>query len=434
VKESWTNDIHDRLKGYRKKAPESWLTDVKKEMTRRGMKPQRAIVRPLWPRRAIAASVAVLLLGGALLWWSQGTVDEAPSVGNLPVAKTSSQPSNIVRQVKEVLGLSTDTKPLLAQSPHSAPAADALSSAEEILMSTSGKEEARPVDVPAPVAEEPVMEQSQSEESNIVGIPRKGYGSGTPSTRPSSPANKAGRSSKGGYARSSHSGSSSVLLGAYYGGRFASTTGNGTDMNDAASPSYNESLYRSMPDYVANTLDATGINYKEDAHHHQPVKVGLSVRYRLNDKWSLQSGVTYSYLSSTIDHEDLVSEGQTHQKLHYVGIPVTASYNLWGNRRFNVYVTAGGEIEKLVKGKRTDETYKYGKGTTTSKENVKESRPQFSATAAAGVEFKASKQFSIYVEPGASYYFDNGSDVDNYYKDKPFNFSLNVGLRMQVNK
>lgn len=40
---------------------------------------------------------------------------------------------------------------------------------------------------------------------------------------------------------------------------------------------------------------------------------------------------------------------------------------------------------------------------------------------------------SAYVEPGVSRYFDNRSEVENIYKDKPTNFNLNVGLRIYLN-
>ena len=41
---------------------------------------------------------------------------------------------------------------------------------------------------------------------------------------------------------------------------------------------------------------------------------------------------------------------------------------------------------------------------------------------------------AIYAEPGISYHFDNGSNVTTFYSDNPLAFSLNVGLRFDVNK
>lgn len=33
----------------------------------------------------------------------------------------------------------------------------------------------------------------------------------------------------------------------------------------------------------------------------------------------------------------------------------------------------------------------------------------------------------VYVEPGLSYYFDDGTDMKTIYKDKPLNLNLNHG-------
>ena len=57
---------------------------------------------------------------------------------------------------------------------------------------------------------------------------------------------------------------------------------------------------------------------------------------------------------------------------------------------------------------------------------------QFSVNGAIGVEFNLSCRFSIYAEPGIGYYFDNGSSLPTYYRDKPFSFNLNVGLKFNI--
>ena len=47
-------------------------------------------------------------------------------------------------------------------------------------------------------------------------------------------------------------------------------------------------------------------------------------------------------------------------------------------------------------------------------------------------QYDFSKLVGVYLEPGVSYYFDNGSDVRTIYKDKPFNFNLNLGVRFTI--
>ncbi len=161
-------------------------------------------------------------------------------------------------------------------------------------------------------------------------------------------------------------------------------------------------------------------------HHHQPIRYGLSLRYRLNERWGIETGLTYTLLTSDImtTEEGRITESE--QRLNYIGIPLKAEYTIWGNRHFNVYASAGAIVEKMVKG--SLET--TGKGT---KESLSIRPLQFSISSGVGAEYKFSDVFSIYVEPGMGYYFDNGSSVPTFYQDKPLNFNLNVGLRFQLN-
>ena len=55
---------------------------------------------------------------------------------------------------------------------------------------------------------------------------------------------------------------------------------------------------------------------------------------------------------------------------------------------------------------------------------------QFSVAGALGAQLNISRKVGVYVEPGVSYYFDDGSDVQTIRKENPFNFTLQGGLRL----
>ena len=57
-----------------------------------------------------------------------------------------------------------------------------------------------------------------------------------------------------------------------------------------------------------------------DIKHHQPVSFGLSVRKGLAKGFSVETGVTYTLLSS--DVQTVVSDARIDQKLHYIGINI----------------------------------------------------------------------------------------------------------------
>ena len=187
----------------------------------------------------------------------------------------------------------------------------------------------------------------------------------------------------------------------------------------------------------SNTGQTTGITYQNkkpypnatlyDKNHHQPIRLGLSLRYRLNDKWSVESGLTYTLHRSDINWSIINDLANTEQTLSYVGIPVNANYLLWRSRYVNFYVSAGGMIEKMVEG-RWNTIYRG----SIQKEYVSIHPLQFSVNGGIGAEFNLTNQFSIYAEPGMGYYFDNGSDIPTYYQDTPFSFNLNIGIRFHI--
>lgn len=162
-------------------------------------------------------------------------------------------------------------------------------------------------------------------------------------------------------------------------------------------------------------------------HHYQPIHYGLSMRYRLDNRWAVETGITYSLLTSDIAYttNGYITPIETKQRLNYIGIPLKAEYLLWGSRHFDVYVSGGITIEKMVKG--SQENTRTG-----IKENVSIRSLQLSINSGIGAEYKFSNLFSIYAEPGLSYYFDNGSSISTFYQDKPLNFNLNIGLRFQI--
>ena len=160
------------------------------------------------------------------------------------------------------------------------------------------------------------------------------------------------------------------------------------------------------------------------AEHHAPVSVGMQVAFGIAPRLSLSTGVVYTRTSSDFYPYAPNSDYQVHQVLHYVGIPVGLNYELWRSGGFHAYLMAGAEADYNVKNA-TDED-------GTKKENAKRDRVQFSGKASLGAQYDISPSVGLYIEPGAKYYFDNGSDIENTFKDKKLNFNLQFGLRFNL--
>lgn len=159
---------------------------------------------------------------------------------------------------------------------------------------------------------------------------------------------------------------------------------------------------------------------KETTKHNMPVSFGATVSYALNDRLALTSGLVYTLATSSFEHGTSSNASKDEQTLHYVGIPLTASYTVWSNSWLKTYVNAGGQADFNVSAKVETE------GHTT---DIDKDRAQLSVGAAAGVQLNVIKQMGVYVEPGVRYYFDNGSNVQTVFKEHPCNFSLQMGLR-----
>ena len=155
--------------------------------------------------------------------------------------------------------------------------------------------------------------------------------------------------------------------------------------------------------------------------HHLPVRFGLSVHYQLNDFLSLHSGINYTYLYSEFSIP-LYPNIHYDQKLHYLGVPLGVTWQVWSANRFRFYLSGGMMLEKCV--------------SNNMKEGAIEAKKpwQYSVEAAAGAEYTFTRQLGIYLEPSLGYYFDDGTSLEHYYKEHPLAPSIEFGLRLHINK
>jgi len=213
-------------------------------------------------------------------------------------------------------------------------------------------------------------------------------------------------------------------------------------VNSDASGGYNDFSYGTMaepmpgviPDptaggiygeeYLLASYKAIQRSQQGNVKHHTPVSVGVQVAFGIAPRLSLSTGLVYTRTSSDFYPYAPSSNYNVHQVLHYVGIPVGLNYEFWQSGGFHAYVMAGAEADYNVKNDTEEEGVK--------KENAKRDRVQFSGKASLGAQYDITPKVGLYIEPGAKYYFDNGSHVENTFKDKKLNFNLQFGLRFNL--
>lgn len=152
------------------------------------------------------------------------------------------------------------------------------------------------------------------------------------------------------------------------------------------------------------------------AEHKQPISFGLSIRKELARGFAVETGLVYTFLASDVWFEG--SSDKVSQKLHYLGIPLKGSWSFWEKQKLTCYLSAGGMVEKCLYGTLEDESQTV--------------RPlQFSLMAAVGIQYNLNRRVGLYIEPGLSYYFDDGSEVQTIRKETPCNFMLQGGIRLR---
>ena len=430
--------LKEHSKSFTRKAPDGLLDDIKQEMTRRGImpvyKPKKAHIIDITPKRIIAAAAIMLLIIGTAVYLKQQTTDRVAAVSKAGAYKEMKEvtdnvqlsPINVEPQVTaqaDAAGkasISEEAKKVSFNSQHST-----LNVKHSTLNVAHGCAQNSNNTQCSTLNVEQQLTQADNAKEKL--------------TKQNSAANdNKTESLQHSALNSQHSALNSqrkTSLGVYYGNMSASSIDLGTKYGDnlvlASEPFYNSPITDYQND-VSDTYVVTPPTINK-ANHHQPIRVGLSLRYAISPRWSLLTGINYSYLQSDFSSYNNRTSTDKKQKLHYIGIPVNLSYTLWQKKKFNLYLIAGAQAEKLVKGQTETTTTQHNQSTTSNTENVHENKPVFSTNTSLGVEYQLGKFIGLFAEPGVSYYFKNGSGIESSYTEKPFNFNFNLGVRVNFN-
>lgn len=172
-----------------------------------------------------------------------------------------------------------------------------------------------------------------------------------------------------------------------------------------------------------------GKEVETDIKHRLPVRVGLSFVYKLNEQFSLESGVSYTNLTSDVREGSSSHYFTGEQTLHYIGLPLNVKYKFLSWKGLELYASSGVLAEKCVSNYQKKEYVLDNQIKQTETEHFDVKPFQWSVNASAGLQYNILPSVGIYAEPGVSYYFNDGTSIKTIYKDKPINFNLNLGMR-----
>lgn len=406
-KDKWTQQLHDKLADREVAAPDDLWAGIEAALPKAPVAngKRRSLLIPL-RRWAIAASVAALVAGGGYLWWQtdQPTPDgqELAVTPTVVTPKTPNSPQSEPEEPQPASeGLLPSREPMLPMAPLSDSEKPSAQSDESLAQQTSpSMQTTRPV----PETANPTVDAKEEKS-----------------------ADKTTRQLETQIALLTPKSGKSVSVGLYASnGLNDYQRANGVRMSDEQAKRYDMTPY--LPASGVRTRAAGPIylfGYEERQKHYQPLSFGLSVSYPLASRLSLSTGLVYTRLRS--DFTCVMSDVSItrRQTLYYLGIPLNAQYHLWHWGNLNVYLSAGAEADYNIKVKSVSMGVE---------QEMARDRWQFSVQGALGIQYDVLPQLGLYAEPGVKYYFDNGSPLINFFKDKPLNLNLQVGLRLNITK
>ena len=425
MKEQWRQALRQKMADYKEPAPEVSWDEIDKALAHNR---QQAKAIKMWPRRIAAAALVLVSAGYYLLNREQADIIEETAETLLIEGTIKQEPVAPQQEEKSDIPFLVHVKRQVQQAIQEKKAELAVveDSVEQLAQAVEEQSEVQAPELQAPEPQAPKPQETKTQEQSR----KRSLPEAHPTFDPSAIK----------YDGSSHKRwtAKAYLSNAMFGNK---GFGNSPSNNIMASPNPEEKdgsipltdpLTESYSELFRKFIYPDGrVSFNEELNHHHPIHYGLSLRYALNKRWSVESGLSYALLTSDMSLISSSSSLEMEQRLTYIGIPVNVNYQLWSSRYFSVYASVGGMAEKMVRGKR--HMVVVSNMTRQSSDESVSIRPlQFSVNGGVGAEFKFVDWLSLYAEPGVGYWFDNGSGVPTYYQDKPFSFNLNVGLRFTI--
>ncbi len=379
--QDWTEQLSQRMDSYEEPVPADLWQDVDRRL--------HPVARRVALRRWLAGAAAVaLLVGGGWMIWGGGEpapVDDVVAQTEPTTMASTVAPST---QPSAQPALMADNSPAPVASPQREPVRPLLIENEDVkttvepvqetAATTPANEQTKPADAvkTPPASSHERIKETEAARPDI--IRRRAF-------RPSISINA------GHLLAAGNAGSVEPLR-----------------MSPAYMGPMTAALARSAPVYLSNSI--------EETTHHAPLTFGLSMRMPLSEHWWMESGLNYSYVASTFTHRYGAHVTSEKQQLHYLGVPLSVGYNVWNTSRLQTYAAAGVEAMANMAAR-------------VSEGHVSRDRLQMAVGASVGVEYELLPATSIYVQPSLRYYPDNGSSLQNVFKDRQLQFDLRMGLR-----
>ena len=187
-------------------------------------------------------------------------------------------------------------------------------------------------------------------------------------------------------------------------------------------------MYTSLHTIAMSNAQAGNDKLQEEREYAHPVMVGLTASFEINRKWSVITGLEYSRLSSRARSGIDTVAVSNRQTIHYIGVPVGASYSLWNKKNFDISASAYGRLDVPVAA--SDVVEHHNGNIITHTQTMPMKVPlQWSMGAGFCFRYTLGYDISIYAEPQIQYHFNPGGNVHTTWTERPLDVAVPIGIR-----
>jgi RNA polymerase sigma-70 factor (ECF subfamily) len=182
---------------------------------------------------------------------------------------------------------------------------------------------------------------------------------------------------------------------------------------------------------IATQNSAINGGKMEAQHEHQlPVTIQLLLSHPLSQRLSIETGLSYTRLSSTINTGSSQAYIQERQRIHYLGVPLRLGWQWYSKAHLSLYSSAGLMLELPIRSI-TDVNHVSNGTTTYHNESTLNAPNQLSTTLGIGLQYDFTPHLGIYLEPSLQYFFDDSNDIKTYRTEHPLSVTLPLGIRFR---
>ena len=402
--EHWIDQLREKLADYQEPVPDDLWAGIEAKLNE--TTPHRRPTQT-WLRWAAAAAITLLIAGGSLLLWDDEAVEQADTAQFAAEPTEPDKTEKLSDAVARVQNSHTQQSPVATSVVRSSAPASTTEATErgtitETETITETITETGTETGTSTITETETITETITESGKNIAQTVHQPQNVLPTIRKSSEKRQLTAALFSGNGLENRQSTDRVQMSREMAQKFMTTT------------EYNASRATS-PIWLAD--------YEEREHHNRPIAIGLQVSYPVHDRLSVKTGIVYTKLESQFSKFVKGWEVEQQQSLHYIGIPLGVQYRLLQFGRLSMYASAGGQADWNVSNKTSVNDIQV--------DAVKD-RCQWSLCGSMGLTYNLTPNVGLFVEPGIRHYFDNHSDLQNFFKDKPTCLSLQLGLQLNI--